>query len=293
MAAQARQMPMLRRRRTGLTLRKLRERQGLNLKQVAELMECSQSKISRIETGQSSARVRDVRDLLAIYGVTGQVAEDIMNMAREALRHERERTWWHPYNNVLISAYVGNENAASRVRTYEHQCVPGLLQTEEYALALFRTAAPTADSETIAERLRVRMGRQMLLTRDGDPLKLDAVLDEAVLSRPVGGDSVMRGQLQRLIAATTMPNVVLRLLPFDVGAHAGMDGTFAILDYAEADGSSIVYAEHATGGLFLDKERELKLYSDIFDRIQAKALGPEQTRERLASLADQPRWQRF
>src|SRR5215218_11278974 len=126
-------MPLLRRRRIGLTLRKLREQQNLTLEQVAEQMGCSGSKISRIETGHSSVGMPDVNDLLHIYGVNGEVAEDIMDMAREARQHERERGWWHPYSNVLVSAYVGNEHAASRIRTYEHQSVPGLFQTGDYA----------------------------------------------------------------------------------------------------------------------------------------------------------------
>lgn len=288
----AQHMPLLRRRRIGLTLRKLREQQSLTLDQVAEQMDCSTSKISRIETGHNSVSMRDVRDLLHIYGVTGDVAKDIMDMAREARRHERERDWWHPYSNVLVSAYVGNEHVASRIRTYEHQRVPGLLQTEDYALALFRTAIPAATDDVIQERLRVRMARQALLTRPEAPLEFEAVLDEAVLSRPVGGDAVMKAQLQRLIEAAAMPNVTIRMLPFAVGAHAGMEGTFAILEFPEVDGSDIVYAETATGGLFLEKHQELQLYSDIYQQTSAAALDVEQTKAQIAGLIRQPRWQR-
>jgi pimeloyl-ACP methyl ester carboxylesterase len=155
---------------------------------------------------------------------------------------------------------VGNENAASRIRTYEHQIIPGLLQTQEYALALFKAANPSAEPEENSERLRVRMGRQSLITRTDDPIRFEVVLDEAVISRPVGGDKVMREQLKWLCATASMPNVAIHLLPFEAGAHAAMEGTFAILDFPESDGTSLVYAENATGGLFLDKERELQLY---------------------------------
>lgn len=281
---------LLRSRRIGLTLREMREQQGLTLEQVAELMECSRSKISRIETGQSSLSWRDVRDLLGIYGVTGPEAEAVAEMARDARRRDRERSWWHPYNNVLVSSYVGNEQTATRIRTYEHQNVPGLLQTPEYALALFRAADPGADPEKIAARLRIRIGRQEVLIRAEDPLSLEVVLDEAVLSRPVGGDEVMRKQMRHLVAASALPNVTLHLLPFEAGAHAGMEGTFAILDFLETDGSSIVYIENAGGGLFLDKRQELTHYAEIFDRIRAKALKPEEATEYIAALVDGPRW---
>ncbi|WP_246002282.1 helix-turn-helix domain-containing protein [Allorhizocola rhizosphaerae] len=286
-------MPLLRRRRIGLTLRKLREQQNLTLEQVADQMDCSGSKISRIENGHSSVGMRDVRDLLHIYGVNPQVARDIMDMAREARRHERERDWWHPYNNVLVSAYVGNEHVASRIRTYEHQSVPGLFQTRDYAMALFRAAMPAVGEDVIGERLRVRMARQALLTREGKPLRFDVVIDEAVLSRPVGGDEVMRAQMRRLIDVSEMGNVRMRLLPFEAGAHAGMEGTFAILDFPEADGSSIVYAETATGGLFLDKAQELSLYEQIFGSTWAMALDENRTRDRIAQLIQRPRWVTF
>ncbi len=285
-------MPLLRRRRIGLTLRKLREQQNLTLEQVADQMDCSGSKISRIETGHSSVGMRDVRDLLHIYGVNGKVANDIMDMAREARRHERERDWWHPHSNVLVSAYVGNEHAASRIRTYEHQSVPGLFQTRDYALALFRAAMPTIDDETINERLRVRVARQGLLTREGKPLRFEVVIDEAALSRPIGGDRVMRAQMRRLVDVSEMSNVRMRLLPFDAGAHAGMEGTFAILDFAGDDGSSIVYAETATGGLFLEKALELALYEQIFDGTWSAALDEARTRARITALIQRPWWAR-
>ncbi len=286
------QMPVMRRRRIGLTLRKMREQEGFTLEQVALKMECSPSKISRIETGHSSVNMRDVRDLLEIYGVTGQTAKDVMDMARDARRHEKERSWWHPYSNVLVSAYVGNENAASRIRTYEHQVIPGLLQTQDYALALFKAANPSAGPEEISERLRVRMGRQSLITRTDDPIRFEVVLDEAALSRPVGGDEVMREQLKQLCATASMPNVVIQMLPFEAGAHAAMEGTFAILDFPESDGTSLVYAENATGGLFLDKERELQLYLEMFARIQEAALSEKDSRQRIALLAEEPTWKR-
>jgi hypothetical protein len=136
------------------------------------------------------------------------------------------------------------------------------------------------------------MGRQSLITRTDDPIRFEVVLDEAAISRPVGGDRVMREQLKWLCATASMPNVAIHLLPFEAGAHAAMEGTFAILDFPESDGTSLVYAENATGGLFLDKERELQLYLEIFDRILAAALSENESLQRIALLAEEPTWKR-
>lgn len=273
-------------RRLGLMLRKMREHNGYTLEQVAELMECSQSKISRIETGHNSVNTRDVRDLLKIYGVEGPDADDLIAMARAA----RQRGWWHPYNRVLVSAYVGLETEAQKIRTYEHQVMPGLLQTPEYAEAMWRSARPDLQDEDISTRVRVRMERQSLLLRQENPVSFEAVLDEAVLSRPVGGDSVMRAQLERLLEAMRMRNVMIQVLPFEVGAHAAVDGTFAILDFSEPNDASMVYAENATGGLFLDKVEELQTYATIFKQVQDVALSPVESAELIEKLAEEPLW---
>jgi Domain of unknown function (DUF5753)/Helix-turn-helix domain len=252
---------------------------------VADRLECSASKISRIETGHTSATPRDVRDLLEIYGVRGAEAEELVQIAREA----RQKGWWHPYSTVLTGAYVGLEAAAASVRAYEQQVVPGLLQTEDYARAMIKAARPDIGEDEVDRRVRVRLGRQSLLSQD-DPLELRVVLDEAVVSRPVGGDEVMRAQVQRLVEAADLPNVTLQVLPYDVGAHAGMDGTFAILDFPEPGDPDVVYAENATGGLFLEKSEELRKYIFIFEHIRAAALSPQESGALLAKLAKEPLW---
>jgi transcriptional regulator with XRE-family HTH domain len=279
-----RKSPTVRRRRLGAELRQRREKAGLSLEVVAERLECSQSKISRIETGHTSVTVRDVRDMLAIYKATEAEIEELSDLARDA----RQKAWWHPYTQVLSSAYVGLEAEARRVRTYEQLVVPGLLQTEDYARAMMLTL-PKRPAEEISDRIRVRMQRQSLLDREDD-FSLWVVLDEAALSRAVGGDEVMREQLQRLVSAAERPNITIQMLPFEVGAHAGMDGTFAILDFDEAWGHSIVFAENATGGLFIDKFEEVQRYQGLFDIIHGAALGPEQTVARIKELVEEPMW---
>jgi transcriptional regulator with XRE-family HTH domain len=280
-----RRSPTIRRRRLGAELRHRREAAGVTIEFVAERLECSASKISRIETGHTTAGVRDVRDMLELYGVGGAEAEEIIQIAREA----RQKGWWHPYTQVLSGAYVGLEAAAGSIRAYEQQVIPGLLQTEEYARALLRSARPDITAGEIEQRVRVRLGRQSLLSQD-DPIDLWVVLDETVLSRPVGGDAVMRAQLRRLVEAADLPNVTLQILPFDIGAHAGMDGTFTILGFPEASDPDVVYAENAAGGLFLEKRDDLQKYIFIFDNIRAAAIPPEESVALIAKLAEEPLW---
>jgi len=280
-----RRSPTIRRRRLGAELRDRREKAGITIEGVADLLECSASKVSRIETGHTTATVRDVRDMLGIYGVTGAECDELIQIAREA----RQKGWWHPYSPVLAGAYVGLEAAAGSIRAYEQQTVPGLLQTEDYARAMIRSARPDWDADEVDQRVRVRLGRQSLLRQD-DPIEVWVVLDETVISRPVGGDAVMRDQLERLVEAADRPNVTLQILPFEVGAHAGMDGTFTILGFPEPGDPDVVYAENATGGLFLEKRDELQKYIFIFDHIRAAAIRPEESVALIAKSAEEPLW---
>ncbi|GAB7041383.1 MULTISPECIES: helix-turn-helix domain-containing protein [Catenuloplanes] len=281
-----RRSPTVRRRRLGAELRKHREEAGVTIEAVADRLHCSTSKVSRIETGHTSATPRDVRAMLDIYGIDGDESAELVQISREA----RQKGWWHPYSTVLTGAYVGLEAEANSVRAYEQQVVPGLLQTEEYARAMIRSARPDISADEVERRVRVRMERQSLLMQD-DPIDLWMVLDEAVVSRPVGGDAVMRAQIHHLVVTAELPNVTLQVLPFSAGAHAGMDGTFTILDFPEPTDTDVVYAENATGGLFLEKADELRKYVFIFDHIRAAALRPEESVSLLADLAKEPLWE--
>jgi transcriptional regulator with XRE-family HTH domain len=272
--------PTLRRRQVGMQLRRLREAAGVTIDQVAEQLECSASKISRIETGQTGVTPRDVRDMAAVYGVPPQEADLLLRFAREA----RQKGWWQLYGTVLTGAYVGLEAAADSIRAYEALVVPGLLQTEEYARAMIRTGRPDIDTEEAEKRVRVRMNRQSLLTQD-DPIDLWIVLDEAVLHRPVGGRAVTKEQFAHLVEVAELPNVTLQVLPFATGPHAGMDGTFTILLYEESAGQNLVFVSNAAGGLFLEKEEELQRYAFVFDHLRASALDPDDTIATIVGLA--------
>jgi transcriptional regulator with XRE-family HTH domain len=261
-------------------LRRLRETAGITIDQVAEKLECSASKISRIETGQTGVTPRDVHQLIIVYGVPDDGADLLLRFAREA----RQKGWWQLYGTVLTSAYVGLESAADAVRSYEALVVPGLLQTEGYARAMIEGGRPDLDNAEVEKRVRVRKNRQSLLSQD-DPLDLWIVLDEAVLHRPVGGRVVMREQLNHLVEAAGLPSVTLQVLPFAAGAHAGMDGTFTILLYSESEGKNLVFVSNAAGGLFLEKDEELERYTFVFDHLRASALAPDEAVSLIAGMA--------
>ena len=272
--------PTLRRRQLGIQLRRLREQAGVTIEQVAERVECSTSKISRIETGHTGATVGDVRDIVSGYDLSAVDLAALLQLARQA----RQKGWWQLYGTVLTGAYVGLEAAADRVLSYEAMVVPGLLQIEDYARALIRAGRPDIGAKEIDKRIRVRMNRQSLLVQD-DPIDLWVVLDEAALRRPVGGPAVMRHQLEYLVKAADAPNVTLQVLPFAVGAHAGMDGSFTVLFYDDGTGSSFAFASNAAGGLFLEKDEELQRYRFIFDHLRASALRPDEAVSMIAGLA--------
>jgi len=275
--------PTLRRRQLGQELRRLREAAGTTIDQVAERLNCSASKISRIETGQSGVSSREVRDILAAYEVEGELAEWLVEMAREA----KQRGWWQLYGTVLTSAYVGLEAAAAELRSFEPLVIPGLLQTEEYARAMVLAGWPDMSTEEVEQRIRVRMKRQSLLFQD-DPLQLSIILDEAALRRPVGGIDAMRRQLDKLVNAAGLPHVTLQVLPLSAGAHGGMDGAFTILLFEEQANQNLVFAANGAGGLFLEKDEEIERYASIFAGLQRGALSPARSIEMIATLAKEP-----
>jgi hypothetical protein len=272
--------PTVRRRRLGAELRRYRDAAGLTIDHVAESLDCSASKISRIETGQTGASPRDVRDMLALYTVGDAELESLMDIARGT----RQRGWWQPYGSVLTGAYVGFEAAAHRIGSYEAHCVPGLLQTEEYAYSLISAARDDLSREEIADRVRVRKARQAILTQD-EPVEFWSILDEAALLRPVGGPDVMREQFDHLLAAAELPNVTLQILPLSAGAHPGMEGSFVLLHFSDEMDRDTVYVAMATGGVFQEKPEELARYTLILERLKDVALPAEESVVFVAKLA--------
>jgi Domain of unknown function (DUF5753) len=171
---------------------------------------------------------------------------------------------------------IGFEDQAMSISNYESLFVPGLLQTEEYARAQLRGTLPTATDAEVENRVQARMERQPVLLKDDAP-KLWAIVDEAALRRQVGGRDVMRGQAARLLEARSLPNVTIQVIPYGAGAHPGMDGSFVILGFPDADDPSIVYSESAAGGLFLEEDAEIRRYILMFEHLRAAASGLDAT----------------
>jgi transcriptional regulator with XRE-family HTH domain len=278
--------PTVRRRRLGMELRRLREASGLMIEDVAKHLECSMSRVSRIETGKSVARIRDVRDMLDLYalGDEGQ-REQLLTLAKEA----QQRGWWTEYEAVLsagLDTYVGLEASAASIRSFQTHLVPGLLQTEEYARALIRAGRPTESPENVDRMIALRSRRQTMLA-NSDYLEMWAVIDEAVLRRPIGGGSVMRAQLARLLEAGDLPSVTIQVLPFARGAHAGMDGAFTIIGFPDPTDLDVVYVDCPAGNIFLEKEKDVRRHTTWFDHLRAAALPPDESAEFIAAAADE------
>jgi hypothetical protein len=266
--------PTNRRRRLGAELRRLREASGLTIDRVAEVLECSQSKVSRIETGQVSATPRDVRDMLELYRVDPARREAMVQIAREA----RQRGWWHKFVDVPdgVPAYVGLETAATSIDVYMSLIVPALLQTADYAKAIIGAVRPDLPRAELDRRVELRMSRQALLDRD-DPPELRVLLDEAVLRRPVGGPAVMAAQRRRLLEDAARPAVTIRVLEVEAGAHAGMDGPFTIFGFPAAAERDVVALDSAADALYLESPEDLRRYRRVFERLLPAALPPEES----------------
>ncbi|HZD00432.1 MAG TPA: helix-turn-helix transcriptional regulator [Actinomycetes bacterium] len=267
----------------GAQLRRLREAKGISREDAGYLIRASESKISRMELGRVSFKERDIADLLSLYGITHQDERAaLLALARQA----NTPGWWQRYGDILPSwfqTYLGLEEAATLIRTYEVQFVPGLLQTEDYARAVITHGNPEAPAEEIERRVSLRMKRQQLLTRSDAP-QLWAVVDEAALRRPMGSPAVMGAQLERLIKASELPNVTLQVLPFRVGAHAAEAGAFTILRFPEADLPDVVYTEQLTGALYLDKRDDVDAYMAAVDRLSVESAPPRTTVEILSRI---------
>lgn len=254
----------------GAQLRRLRETRRITLEQAAAVIRASASKMSRLETGRVGFKDRDITDLLTFYGVSDLQQR---NTLRDLARNASTQGWWHDYSDILptwFQAYVALEEAAIGIRAYEIQFVPGLLQTEEYARAVALLGHPSPQAEDIERRVGLRMTRQAVLSRAGPP-HLWAVLDEAVLRRPVGRPGVMRAQLKHLLEAAERSNVTVQVIPFQVGGHAAAGGPFSILRFAEPDLPDVVYLEQLTSALYLDKRETVDHYLAVMERLCLEA----------------------
>ncbi|MGW3039321.1 helix-turn-helix domain-containing protein [Kitasatospora sp. NPDC001159] len=269
----------------GTQLRKLREARGVSREEAGYSIRASESKISRMELGRVGFKERDVADLLTLYGVEAeQERATVLGLVRDA----NASSWWHEYGDVLpawFQNYLGLEEAAAEIRSYEVQFVHGLLQTADYARAVITAGCQGhgVSDEEIGRRVEVRLKRQDLLTAEHAP-RLLAVLDEAALRRPWGGPGLMRGQLDRLLEVAELPHVQLQVLPLGTAGLAAEGGAFSVLGFAETELADVVYLEQFTTALYVDKPAEVASYRQAMEGLLAESLGPEQTRDLLHSV---------
>lgn len=260
----------------GAQLRKLRETKGISREAAGYEIRASDSKISRMELGRVGFKERDVSDLLTMYGVTDTQERDaLLDLARQA----NNPGWWQRFGDVSptwFQPYLGLEAAATLIRTYEVQFVPGLLQTADYARAVILLGHDRATSQENERRVALRMERQQMLNRS-DPPQLWALVDEAVLRRAIGGETVMRGQIASLIEATKRPNVTLQVVPFQAGGHAATGGAFTVLRFPDQDLPDVVYLEQLTSALYLDKRDDVDAYAAVLERLAVEADPPDHT----------------
>jgi transcriptional regulator with XRE-family HTH domain len=274
----------VRRRLLGAALRGFREQAGYTLDDAARMLECDRSKISRIETGQRGVRPKELRELLAEYGVQGARCQALLAIARQA----SQAGWWQSYSHVLSGAYqdfISLEASAMTVSTYEAQLIPGLLQTEDYAHAIAAASLVKEGHDEQEQFVQARLLRQQVLTRD-QPLELWAILSEGALRQLVGGPDVMRSQLRYLLEINrNLPNVNVQVLPFGAGAHAATSGPFVIMKFPEAPDLGVVYLEGQTGGIYLESAEEVARYILVFEHLRATALSTLATMRLIEEVA--------
>ncbi|MEV0221243.1 helix-turn-helix transcriptional regulator [Streptomyces sp. NPDC050704] len=267
----------------GRRLLDLRERAGLKREEAARILRVTAATVRRMETAEVTLKIPYLQLLLKSYGVSDEEAEAFVALAEEA----NQPGWWQRFHDILpgwFSMYVSLEGAASLIRSYEPHFVPGVLQTEEYARGVMESGAiGQTRPEDIERHVALRMQRQELLTREDAP-RFWAVMDETAVARPVGGREVMRGQLDKLLWATKLPNVTLQIAPFSSGPHAGTYGPFVLFRFAMPELPDMVYSEYLTGAVYLDARSEVATHLEVMDRMAAQAATAHRTKEILRDL---------
>ncbi len=267
----------------GTQLRRLRESRGISAQEAAKSIRGSESKISRIELGRNAVREVDIADLLNLYGISDLAErEQLLTLASQA----NQQGWWHRYQDVLptwFQSYIGLEESAESIRSFDAQFVPGLLQTEDYAAGVIQLGAY---SRAETHRLvYLRKERQRRFAASG--LRLSAVIDEVALRRPIGSPALRRAQLDHLLGISNRPGLTIQVCPFRTGASYAAPGSFSILRFAAEDLPDIVYVEQLTSALYLDKRADVGRYAEVMDQIAATSTTPEQTTDLISSMIDE------
>jgi transcriptional regulator with XRE-family HTH domain len=275
------------RRALAQRLKQLRVEAELTGDQASALVGFSDSKITKIERAQAVASREDVLKMIDAYGgVTGDEREQLLAMVRQGNRKE----WWEQHERQLpakLGSYLGLEAVATSLRAYDTTLVHGLFQTPEYARAVIRGGRPDLLLDDEVElRVETRMRRQEILARKDQPLEVWSIMDEAVLRRKIGGRKIMHAQLEKLIKAAELPNVTLLVMPDDLGVHAGLDGSMAILQF-EASTRPVVYIEGHAGNLYLERSEDLRRCQSTMNHILANAPSPDQSLALIREVSEE------
>jgi transcriptional regulator with XRE-family HTH domain len=271
--------PTVRQRELGRRLRELRNQHGLTVEDVAEKLLCSVSKISRLETGARRPNPRDVRDLCGVYGVDESTSAELMELTKGA----REQVWWTQYTDLKLDPLLGLEQDATAITNYTMYYIPALLQTEEYTRAIIKAIAPKMEPDIYQQRVEVRMRRQKLVLEKENPPRYRVLIDQAVLTRSVGGSSIMAGQLDKVLEDEQRGKVTVQVVPFDFGAHAAQDSNFILFEFEENTGQSpIVFVEGLTGNQYFDKPAHITRYREALEYLRDSALSPRDSIQLVA-----------
>lgn len=271
--------PTVRRRELGAQLRALRTGRGWTVEQVAERLLVSPSKVSRLETGQRGASARDIRDLASLYGLGAEERKRLTDLAAEG----KQQAWWQPFS-LPYSTYVGLEADATSIRDFGLGLVPGLLQTSDYARAVFQVNVPHRDPETIEHLIEGRIARQQRVLAAEEPPQFYAILDASVLHRVVGSRTTMEAQLQRLLEASELPNVTIRVVPYEAGALPNANNKFIILSFATLALPDVVFVEGLTGDLYIERKEDTETYNSAFQALEQLAASPDETRGTISTI---------
>lgn len=277
--------PTVRRRRLAAELKRLRKESGKNRDEVATFVGCAPATVTKIEAASSAAPPAYVALMLEMYGVVGERREVLMLLARQA----RKRGWWHQHGDSIpqwFEVYVGLEEEVSEIRTYQPEAVYGLLQTEGYMRAIMLADVTVPPEEELERQVALRMKRQELLTADDAP-KVGLVLNEAALRRVVGGPGTMKEQLRHLLDVSRLNTVLLQVLTYAAGAHPAMDGAFNVLRFPEPADPDVAYVQYRRGSIYLEDQADVDAYTELFDHLRARALGPDESCALIERIADE------
>lgn len=277
----------VRRRRLGTVLRTMRLDAGLNIDEAAKALECSTARVSLIENGKQSTRPKDVREMAKAYGVDDP---ERVTAAEELAKQTSEKGWWAGFEDVLppgFATYVDLETDARGLLAYSAAILNGLLQLPSYARAVNLATVPGATADRLDRLVALRMARQERLA-DDSTFTGWFVLDEAALRRPIGGRETMRAQLAHLLKLSAHPNITIQTLPFAKGAHASLDGSFAILRFPDpAQDPDVVYSDGPTGNIYLETTEYVRGMSARFDRLHALAHNEDESRQFIATVREE------